>query len=178
MKFYELHVAGLVRQLPMVKLSEDLSIASFVLLGDQEMTTAAARALEEKLPQFDILVTAEAKGIPLVHELARLRNQSRYIVARKSQKAYMETPVKIELESITTAGKQVLFMDEEDRKRVEGKRVAIVDDVISTGASLKALETLVEKVGGEIVAKAAILAEGDAKDRSDIIFLEPLPTFK
>lgn len=177
MEFFELHVAGLTRQLPIIKLSEDLSIASFVLLGDQEMTTAAAKALEEKLPPFDILVTAEAKGIPLVHELARLRDQSRYIVARKSKKAYMEAPVKIELESITTTGKQVLFMDEEDRKRVVGKRVAIVDDVISTGASLKALEILVEKVGGEVVAKAAILAEGDARNRNDIIFLEPLPVF-
>ncbi len=142
------------------------------------MTTAAAIALDEKMPEFDILVTAEAKGIPLVHEMARLRGQARYVVARKSQKAYMDAPVKIELESITTSGKQVLFMDEEDRKRVEGKRIAIVDDVISTGASLKALETLVEKVGGEIVAKAAILAEGEAKDRRDIIFLEPLPLFK
>lgn len=178
MTYYKLKVAGLTRQLPVIQLSKNLSIASFVLLGDQELTTAAAKALDEKLPAFDILVTAEAKGIPLVHELARLRDQSHYVVARKSQKAYMTDPVKIELESITTTGKQVLYLDEGDRIRVEGKRVAIVDDVISTGASLRALETLVEEVGGQIVVKAAILAEGDAKNREDIVYLEPLPLFE
>lgn len=177
MEYYTLEVAGLTRKLPIISLSEELSIASFVLLGDQEMVTEAAKALHEKLPEVDVLVTAEAKGIPLVNELARLRNMSRYVVARKSVKVYMKDPLSVEVDSITTASSQKLYLDEEDLLRVKGKRVGIVDDVISTGESLRALEQLVEKAGGNIVGKAAILAEGDAAKRTDIIFLEELPLF-
>lgn len=175
MKTYKLKVAGLERDLPIIKISEDLSIASFVLLGDAEMTTLAAEALDEKIPQVDIFVTAEAKGIPLVHELSRIRGMKDYIVCRKSIKTYMNDPVEVVVNSITTANEQKLYLNSEDISLIKDKRVCILDDVISTGESIKALEDLVVKVGGKILAKAAILAEGDAGDRDDIIFLERLP---
>lgn len=158
-------------------MSDTLCIASFVILGDCEIVTKSAPLIEERLPQVDYIVTAEAKGIPLVHELCRLRNLPYYIVARKSVKPYMSKPLTDEVVSITTQKKQTLCLDGKDALLLKGKRVAIVDDVISTGESLSAIERLVEKAGGEIVAKAAILAEGDAARREDIIFLEELPLF-
>ena len=177
MKTYTLHVAGLTRELPIIKLSYDLSIASFVILGDTEIVKKTAPMIAKKLPEVDFVVTAEAKGIPLAYEISKILNLNEYIVARKSIKAYMEEPIEVEVNSITTTNSQKLYLNNQDANKIKGKRVALVDDVISTGQSLKALETLVEKAGGKVVAKAAILAEGDAKNRKDIIFLEALPTF-
>lgn len=177
MKTYTLNVAGLTRELPIIKLSYDLSIASFVILGDTEIVRKTAPIIAKKLPEVDFIVTAEAKGIPLAYEISRVLNLNEYIVARKSVKAYMEEPIEVEVNSITTTNSQKLYLNNQDAKKIKGKRVALVDDVISTGQSLKALERLVEKAGGKVLAKAAILAEGDAKDRKDIIFLEALPTF-
>lgn len=174
---YTLHVAGLTRVLPILRLSENLSIASFVLLGDTELVVESAKCLLDRLPEFDLIVGAEAKGIPLVQELSRLLNKERYVIARKSVKPYMGTAVVDEVLSITTQVPQVLALDEIDAERIKGKRVLCVDDVISTGASLDALERLVKQAGGIIVGRAAILAEGDAANRSDIIYLEKLPLF-
>ncbi|WP_339007295.1 adenine phosphoribosyltransferase [Fusobacterium animalis] len=177
MKTYTLNVAGLTRELPIIKLSYDLSIASFVILGDTEIVRKTAPIIAKKLPEVDFIITAEAKGIPLAYEISRVLNLNEYVVARKSVKAYMEEPIEVEVNSITTTNSQKLYLNNQDAKKIKGKRVALVDDVISTGQSLKALERLVEKAGGKVLAKAAILAEGDAKDRKDIIFLEALPTF-
>ena len=177
MKTYTLNVAGLTRELPIIKLSYDLSIASFVILGDTEIVRKTAPIIAKKLPEVDFIVTAEAKGIPLAYEISRVLNLNEYVVARKSVKAYMDEPIEVEVNSITTTNSQKLYLNNQDAKKIKGKRVALVDDVISTGQSLKALERLVEKAGGKVLAKAAILAEGDAKDRKDIIFLEALPTF-
>ena len=177
MKTYTLHVAGLTRELPIIKLSYDLSIASFVILGDTEIVKKTAPMIAKKLPEVDFVVTAEAKGIPLAYEISKILNLNEYIVARKSIKAYMEEPIEVEVNSITTTNSQKLYLNNQDANKIKGKRVALIDDVISTAQSLKALERLVEKAGANVVAKAAILAEGDAKDRKDIIFLEALPTF-
>ena len=177
MKTYTLHVAGLTRELPIIKLSYDLSIASFVILGDTEIVKKTAPIIAKKLPEVDFVVTAEAKGIPLAYEISKILNLNEYIVARKSIKAYMEEPIEVEVNSITTTNSQKLYLNNQDANKIKGKRVALIDDVISTGQSLKALERLIEKAGANVVAKAAILAEGDAKDRKDIIFLEALPTF-
>ena len=177
MKTYTLNVAGLTRELPIIKLSYDLSIASFVILGDTEIVRKTAPIIAKKLPEVDFIVTAEAKGIPLAYEISRVLNLNEYVVARKSIKAYMEEPIEVEVNSITTTNSQKLYLNNQDAKKIKGKRIALVDDVISTGQSLKALERLVEKAGGKVLAKAAILAEGDAKDRKDIVFLEALPTF-
>ncbi|HET6785438.1 MAG TPA: phosphoribosyltransferase family protein [Erysipelotrichaceae bacterium] len=174
---FKLNVAGLTRELPILRLNDTLSIASFVLLGDTELVVQSAPLLAEKLPDLDILVGAEAKGIPLVHELSRILNKERYVIARKSIKPYMGSAVIDEVLSITTQVPQILALDEMDAKRIKGKRIGLIDDVISTGASLSALERLVEQAGGIIVAKAAILAEGDAANRADIIYLEKLPLF-
>ncbi len=176
-KTYELQVAGLSRKLPIIQISDSLAIASFVILGDTELVCESAKVLADRLPEVDVLVTAEAKGIPLVFEVSKILGMKNYIVARKSIKAYMDTPLVNEVESITTKEKQMLCLDGNDVVLIQGKRVAIIDDVISTGESLRAVEALVKKAGGEIVAKAAILAEGDAADRTDIIFLEKLPLF-
>ena len=177
MKTYTLHVAGLTRELPIIKLSYDLSIASFVILGDTEIVKKTAPMIAKKLPEVDFVVTAEAKGIPLAYEISKILNLNEYIVARKSIKAYMEEPIEVEVNSITTTNSQKLYLNNQDANKIKGKRVALIDDVISTGQSLKALERLVEKAGANVVAKAAILAEGEAKDRKDIIFLEALPVF-
>ena len=177
MKTYTLNIAGLKRELPIIKLSYDLSIASFVILGDTEIVRKTAPIIAKKLPEVDFIVTAEAKGIPLAYEISRVLNLNEYVVARKSIKAYMEEPIEVEINSITTTNSQKLYLNNQDAKKIKGKRIALVDDVISTGQSLKALERLVEKAGGKVLAKAAILAEGDAKDRKDIVFLEALPTF-
>lgn len=174
---YRLQVAGLARELPVVKISDKLCIASFVILGDTELVCKAAPEVVKRLPEVDILITAEAKGIPLVFEISRLLDMNRYIVARKSIKPYMDSPIVDEAVSITTQKKQLLCLDEKDASAIRGKRVAIIDDVISTGESIQAVERLVEKAGGIVAAKAAILAEGDAAKRKDILFLEELPLF-
>ncbi|MVB11593.1 Pur operon repressor [Caprobacter fermentans] len=175
-KYYHMTIAGCERDLPICPIDEHLDIAGFIMLGDVEITEKTAAALLEKCPEHDVVVTAETKGIPLCYEMAR-QGCGRYVVARKSVKAYMRNPVSVEVKSITTDHVQKLFLSEEDEKMMRGKRVLIVDDVISTGESLAAMEKLVKIYGGEIVGRACVLAEGDAKDRTDIVFLEPLPLF-
>ncbi len=177
-KYYTLELAGLKRQLPILKLNDSLSIASFVILGDTELVISVVPELIKLLPEVDVLVAAEAKSIPLVFELSRALGLNRYVVARKSVKPYMGDAIIDSVKSITTSNEQILALDENDLKWIKGKRVGIIDDVISTGASLDALERLVKQAKGNIVAKAAILAEGDAALRDDIIFLEKLPLFK
>ena len=178
-RYYELHVAGCTRQLPIMNISDTLAIAGFVILGDTEIVTRTAEELAKKVPEgTDIILTAETKGIPLAHEMARVLGMKKYIVARKSVKAYMEDPICVEDESITTMGKQRLYLSQDDVDLIRGRKVLLVDDVISTGESLKAMETLVKKAGGVVAGKAAILAEGDAAKRDDILFLEKLPLFQ
>ena len=177
MNYYPVKIAGVDRRLPICPVTEDLYIGAFVIFGDVELTTAAAAALLEKAPEYDYLITAEAKGIPLVHEMARIAGDKKYMLARKAPKLYMTGVFEVEVNSITTAKKQTLYLDTADAEMMKGKKILIVDDVISTGESLRALETLVERAGGEICGRMAILAEGDAIDRKDIIYLEPLPLF-
>lgn len=174
-KTYPLKVAGLERNLQICKISDTLSIAAFVLFGDVEMTVAAAASLLEIAPPHDILVTAEAKGIPLVHEMARQNSETNYVVARKTVKLYMKDVFSVELQSITTQKKQTLYIDAAEAELMKGKRVLIVDDVISTGESIRAVEKLVKEAGGSVAGRMAILAEGDAKYRDDILYLEHLP---
>ena len=162
---YPLQVAGVKRNLTLFPISDDLQIAAFILLGDQELTVACARALLERVPAYDYILTAEAKGIPLAHEMARQAGAEHYIVARKKMKLYMGKAICVDVQSITTA------------EMMKGKRVLIIDDVISTGKSLEALESLALKAGAQICGRAAVLAEGDAAQRDDIIYLEPLPLF-
>ncbi|NLU53688.1 MAG: adenine phosphoribosyltransferase [Clostridiaceae bacterium] len=176
-EFYEINVAGLKRQLPLCPINDDLYIAAFVLFGDVELTVACARELLKKAPEFDVMITAESKGIPLVYEMAKQAGMNKYLLARKSAKLYMRDVVSVELQSITTARRQVLYIDRDDIQYMKGKRVLIVDDVISTGESVKAVEKLVTEAGGIIAGKMAILAEGDAYKRDDIIYLEHLPLF-
>ena len=173
---YTLHVAGLTRELTICKVNDHMDIAAFIMLGDAELTVAAAAELLKKCPDFDILLTAEAKGIPLAHEMSRQSGKP-YVCARKGEKLYMTDPVVVEDQSITTSARQKLVIDRKDLDAMNGKRVLIVDDVISTGGSLHALEALVGRSTGTVVARAAVLAEGDAADRTDIVYLEKLPLF-
>ncbi len=175
--YYHMHIAGLERDLPLCPVNENLYIAGFVIFGDQELTVACARDLLKKAPEYDYIITAEAKGIPLAHEMARQAGDKKYFVARKGSKLYMRDTFGVSVRSITTDREQHLYLDGEDAKLINGKKILILDDVISTGESLKALEALVEKAGGEICGRMAILAEGEAKDREDILYLEPLPLF-
>ena len=164
---YHMTIAGLERDLPVCKVSDSLYIGAFVIFGDQELTVAAARELLKKAPPYDYLITAEAKGIPLVHEMARQNGDKKYMLARKGPKLYMTGVFDVAVHSITTAKEQHLYLDTADAALMAGKRILIVDDVISTGESLSALEALVEKAGGNIVGRMAILAEGDAQNRED-----------
>ena len=170
-------VAGLTRQLPLCRVTDTLYIGAFVIFGDVELTTRTAEALLKIAPEHDVIITAESKGIPLAYEMARQEGVNRYIIARKAPKLYMKNIFSTEVNSITTAKTQVLCLDGEDAEYMRGKRVLIVDDVISTGESLLAVENLVNKAGGNIVGRMAILAEGDAQSRSDILYLEKLPLF-
>ena len=174
---YKMNIAGVERALPLCPLNEKLQIGAFVMFGDVELTVACAAALLAKAPEYDVMITAESKGIPLVYEMARQRGGERYLLARKAPKLYMRDVLKCEVQSITTAAKQVLYLDGYDAAYMQGKRVLIVDDVISTGESLNALVNLVKQTGGNIVGQMAVLAEGEAADREDIIFLEKLPLF-
>lgn len=177
MKAYKMTIAGLERHLPLCPLNDSLMIAGFVMFGDPELTTAAARALLDRAPAYDYLISAEAKGIPLVHEMARLAGNQRYFLARKAPKLYMTGVMEVTVQSITTAKEQKLYLDTADAALMQGKRILIVDDVISTGASLHAVEELVKAAGGNVCGRMAVLAEGDAQDRDDIIYLEKLPLF-
>lgn len=176
-QFYEMKVAGLTRQLPLCKVSDELYIGAFVIFGDVELTVSSARELLKVAPEHDIMITAESKGIPLVYEMARQSGENKYLIARKSPKLYMKNVVSTEVTSITTAKKQMLYIDSEDVALMNGKRVLIIDDVISTGESLRAVEKLVKQSGGVVAGRMAILAEGDAKYRDDIQYLEYLPLF-
>ena len=174
---YKMNVAGLTRDLPLCPLNDALMIAAFVIFGDVELTCACAKALLEKTPEFDYMVAPEAKSIPLIHEMARQSGRNDYFLVRKAPKLYMNGVFEVEDRSITTQGVQKLYMDGADAKKMKGKRILILDDVISTGGSLAAVENLVNQAGGIVVGRMAILAEGDAADRDDIIFLEKLPLF-
>ena len=177
MKYYKMNIAGVERDLPICPVNDNLSIAAFVIFGDPELTVAAAAELIKVAPEYDYLITAEAKGIPLVHEMARQNGDKKYMLARKGAKLYMTGVFSVDVNSISTAKQQKLYLDTADAELMKGKRILIVDDVISTGESLRALETLVTEAGGEIVGRMAILAEGDAIARKDIIYLEELPLF-
>ena len=176
-KCYKMKIAGLERELPLCKVSEDFYIGAFIMFGDVELTVSAARELLKKAPECDVMITAESKGIPLLYEMARQAGHNYYIVARKGPKLYMQDIVTTEVNSISTAHKQTLCIGADEADAMRGKRVLIIDDVISTGESLAALETLINQVGGEIVGRMAVLAEGDAIGREDITYLEPLPVF-
>ena len=175
--FHEMTIAGLKRQLPLCKINDELYIGAFIMFGDVEITKACAAELLKIAPEFDIIITAESKGIPLAYEMAAQAGMNDYIVARKGPKLYMKNVVTTEVDSITTAHVQTLCLGQDEIDKMKGKRVLIVDDVISTGESLKSLEVLVNQVGGNIVGSMAVLAEGEAADRDDILFLEKLPLF-
>lgn len=175
-EFYELHIAGLTRYLQKFSVSDNLDIAAFILFGDVELAERCAEELLKKVPEFDYIVTPEAKSIPLAYEMSK-QSGKKYIVARKGVKVYMDRPEKVTVTSITTQKEQNLFLGHEDGDLLTGKRVLVVDDVISTGESLKATQLLVERFDGNIVASCAPLAEGDAASRKDIVFLEKLPLF-
>ena len=175
--YHRMTIAGLERDLPLCPVSDTLYIGAFVIFGDQELTVACARDLLAKAPEYDYIITAEAKGIPLAHEMARQAGDAKYILARKGVKVYMRDVFSSTVRSITTAKEQTLYLDGNDAALMKGKRILIVDDVISTGESLKALEALVEKAGGIICGRMAILAEGEAQDREDLTYLEKLPVF-
>lgn len=175
-EFYTLKIAGLERQLKKFPVSDSLDIAAFILFGDVELTEACSKALLEKVPEFDYIVTPEAKSIPLAYEMSRMSGK-KYIVARKAIKVYMDNPVNYTVRSITTQKQQTLYLGHEDGDLLKDKKVLIVDDVISTGESLKAIVGLVNAFGANIVATCAPLAEGDAGDRDDIVYLERLPLF-
>ena len=177
MKYYKMNIAGLERYLPICPVTEDLYIAGFVIFGDPELTTACAKKLLENAPEYDYMITAEAKGIPLIHEMARLNGNQKYMLARKGAKLYMTNVLSSTVKSITTAKEQTLYLDGADAELMKGKRILIIDDVISTGESLKALEALVERAGGSVVGKMCILAEGDAITRDDLYYIEELPLF-
>lgn len=174
---YEMDVAGLKRELPICKVTDDLYIGAFVMFGDVELTVHCATELLKLAPEYDYIIAPEAKAIPLLYEMARQSGANKYFVARKGAKAYMQGVFSVDVRSITTMGVQHLVIDTEDAKLIKGKRMLLVDDVISTGESLHALEELVLRCGGIVAGRMAPLAEGDAAERSDIICLNKLPLF-
>ena len=175
--YYRMKVAGLERDLKLCPIGENLNIGAFILFGDVELTERCAEELCKRAPEHDVMLTAESKGIPLIHAMCRISGKNRYVLARKSVKLYMSDVLVCETKSITTGHVQTLYIDGADAEYMKGKRVLIVDDVISTGGSLSSLENLVRQAGGEIVGKMTILAEGDAIGREDITYLEELPLF-
>lgn len=175
--YYETEIAGLKRRLPLCRLNDELMIAGFTPFGDVELTCACAGELLNKAPEFDYMIAPEAKAIPIIHEMARQSGRNTYLLVRKVPKLYMDGVFEAEVKSITTEGTQKLYMDGSDAAKIKGKRILIIDDVISTGRSLQAIEELVNKAGGNVVGRMAVLAEGDAISRNDIIYLTPLPLF-
>ena len=174
---YDIDIAGLKRSLPLCRLNDDLYIGAFVIFGDVELTVHCAAELLKRAPDYDYMIAPEAKSIPLIYEMARQSGAEKYFIARKKAKAYMTGVFEVKVQSITTAGEQTLVLDTEDAKMIAGKRILIIDDVISTGESLHATETLVEKAGGIVAGRMSVLAEGDAQQRFDIITLQTLPLF-
>ncbi len=177
MPSYPIDIAGLKRELPICPVSDTLSIGAFVIFGDVELTKHCAKELLKLLPPCDYLIAPEAKAIPLIYEMSR-ESGIPYLLARKKAKAYMSGVFRVDVQSITTAGTQTLVIDQADAERMKGKNIVIIDDVISTGESLRAMETLVSEAGGVVAGRMAVLAEGDAARREDIRFLAPLPLFK
>ena len=177
--YYSMNVAGLDRQLPICRVSDELYIGAFILFGDAELTVACARELLKLADpaSYDYMLTAEAKSIPLIHEMARQSGAEKYFIARKGPKVYMPDPIRVVDKSITTEAEQALYLGRDDADIIRGKRILLVDDVISTGGSMHAMESLVDQAGGIIVGRAAVLAEGGAADRKDIVYLEKLPLF-
>ena len=175
-KVYEMTIAGLRRRLPLCSVNDHLDIAGFIIFGDVELTVAACSELLKKVKDFDVIATPEAKSIPIAYELSRQSGKP-YVVARKGLKVYMKDPISVEVTSITTKHEQHLYLGADEVRLMQGKKVLIVDDVISTGESLEAMRSLVSRAGGIISDSCAILAEGDAAKRDDIVFLEPLPVF-
>lgn len=173
-EYYRVNIAGMERDLLRCPLNDKLDIAAFIIFGDVELTVHAAAELLKRLPEFDYIVTPEAKSIPLAYEMSR-QSGKKYFVARKKPKLYMKDPVIVNVRSITTESVQTLIMDSLEGEQIRGKRVVILDDVISTGESLKAVEELCAKFDANVVAKAAVLAEGDAAKRDDIVFLGEIP---
>lgn len=178
MKEYCLEVAGLKRYLPFVDINNELAFASFVVISDTELVSTVRPLLAEKIGQCDAVVTAEAKGIALAYEISHQLGHKNFVVARKSEKSYMKDTMEISVKSITTASQQHLYLDGSDIARIKGKKICLLDDVVSTGDSLAALEKLVTQAGATVVRKACILAEGQAADRDDIVFLQKLPLFR
>ncbi len=176
MEKYTINIAGLTRELPLCPVNEKLDIGAFIMFSDVEITVKSAEELLKKVSDFDIIITAESKGIPLAYEMSR-QCEKNYVVARKSVKLYMQNPVSVEVKSITTANVQTLYLGDTEVEMIKGKRVLIADDVISTGESLNAIEELVKEAGGTVVGKCAVLAEGDACKRDDIVFIQELPLF-
>lgn len=174
---YTIDIAGMKRELPLCKINDSLYIGAYIMFGDVEITEHSAKKLLEIVPEYDVIITAECKSIPLVYEMARQSGDNYYIVARKGPKLYMQDIISTDVDSITTDHTQTLCIGSKEIQAMKGKKVLIVDDVISTGESLAALELLVKKAGGNIVGKASVLAEGDAINRDDIIYLAPLPLF-
>ncbi len=177
---HQMKIAGLERELPLCPVSDTLYIGAFIMFGDAELTVASAAELLKRIPadSYDYMLTAEAKSIPLIHEMARQSGAEKYFIARKGMKVYLTDPLKVTVRSITTQHEQALYLGGADAALMKGKRILIVDDVISTGESLRAMEELVAQAGGTVAGRAAVLAEGDAADRDDIIFLEKLPLFR
>ena len=174
---YEMDICGLKRELPICKVTDDLYIGAFVMFGDVELTVHCAAELLKKAPEYDYLLAPEAKSIPLLYEMARQSGAEKYFVARKGAKAYMTDTFEVSVRSITTMHVQKLVLDKADADMIKGKRILILDDVISTGESLRASEELVNRAGGIVAGRMAVLAEGDAYDRDDIIVLGKLPLF-
>ena len=174
---YDIDIAGMKRSLPICRVTDDLYIGAFVIFGDVELTVHCAAELLKRAPDYDYLIAPEAKAIPLLYEMARQSGAEKYFLARKKAKAYMTGIFEVKVQSITTAGEQTLVIDTEEARQMEGKRMLIIDDVISTGESMRAMEVLVERAGGIVAGRMAVLAEGDAAKRDDIITLAPLPLF-
>ena len=174
---YEMDIAGLKRELPLCRVTDDLYIGAFVMFGDVELTVHCAAELLKRAPEYDYIIAPEAKAIPLLYEMARQSGAEKYFLARKGAKAYMTGVFEVEVRSITTMHIQKLVIDTADAELIKGKRMLIIDDVISTGESLHAMEELVTRAGGIIAGRMAVLAEGDAYNRSDIITLGKLPLF-
>jgi len=177
---YPVQVGGVSRQLPLFEVAPGLRIAVLNILGDTELVQACASVLAQKLQAVphDLLVTAEAKSIPLIHALSVANGDRRYVVLRKAYKPYMGETLKAETVSITTGAPQTLYMDEKDRALVDGKRIVLIDDVISTGSTLKGMRQLIDQAGGEVVGEAAVFTEGDPGDWDGVIALGHLPLFK
>ena len=176
---YSMEIAGLKRELPICRVTDDLYIGAFICFGDAELTVACARELLKLVPadSYDYIFTAEAKSIPLIHEMARQSGRNEYFLVRKAPKLYMNGVFETTVHSITTAAEQKLYLGRDDADLIRGKRILIMDDVISTGGSLLAMESLVAAAGGIVAGKIAVLAEGAAQQRDDIKFLAPLPVF-